>query len=124
MTRVGTGEARFPAHRVVLSAAIYVLEFAIIVASYFGLADPRCCCRRSIRPQHRCGRRPGWRSLLSCSAAIAFGRRYCWELFPLMPFRFSDAVTARSLLQSASIAIGITLAALAGAWLINRWSYG
>jgi PAS domain S-box-containing protein len=37
---------------------------------------------------------------------------------------FSGAMTANWLLQSTSIAIGTTLAALAGAWLINRRSYG
>jgi PAS domain S-box-containing protein len=36
----------------------------------------------------------------------------------------SEAMAARSLLESGSIAIGTLLAALAGAWLINRWSNG
>ncbi len=133
MTRVGTGEARVPALRVVLSAAIYALEFAIIVASYVGIAASTLLLP-AINPTAT----PLWPPTGVALALVLLRGYRVWPAIVVGYFSanavfsgaFSSGViasgslAARALLQSGSIAIGATLAALAGAWLINRWSDG
>jgi len=123
MTRVTTGEVKFRALRVVLSAALYVLEFAIIVASYFGLATSTLLLP-AINPTAT----PLWPPTGVALALVLLRGYRVWPAILVAAFSAHavsfGAITVRSLLQSGSIGIGTTFAALAGAWLINRWSYG
>jgi PAS domain S-box-containing protein len=126
MTKAGTGEAQFPTLRAVLSAATYSLELAIIAAIYVGLAGSA-----QVLPTINPAVTPLWPPTGVALAivllrgyrvwlAIYVGAFFAHAISSISP----DAITVGSLLDSTSIGIGTTLAALAGAWLINRWSYG
>jgi PAS domain S-box-containing protein len=126
MTRAGTGEANTTALPAVLSAASYALELAIIVASYIGLSEGALLLP-SINPAAASLWPP-----TGVALALVLLRGYrIWPgiLFgafsaPAVSSIRSDAITLGSLLEPGLIGIGITLGALAGAWLINRWSHG
>jgi len=126
MTRAGTGEASLPALRAVLGAASYALELAIIAACYFGLGEAAL-----LLPALNPAATPSWPPTgVALALVLLRGYRIWPGIFvgafsaPAVSAILSDAMTANSLLEPASIGIGTTLAALAGAWLINRWSYG
>ena len=123
MTEAGTGAARFPALSAVLSAAIYAIELAIIAASYFSLAKSAL-----LLPAINPAATPLWPPT---GVALAFVLLRGYRVWPaILVSSFSaNAVSSGTMMaswpyQSTSIAIGTTLAALAGAWLINRRSYG
>jgi PAS domain S-box-containing protein len=130
MTEAGTGAARFRALSAVRGAVIYAVELTIIAASYFSLADS-ALLRHAMNPAAT----PLWPPTGVALAFVLLRGYRVWpailvsSFFALASFFsaqtiFSGAMTANWLLQSTSIAIGTTLAALAGAWLINRRSYG
>jgi PAS domain S-box-containing protein len=123
MTRAGIGEARIPALRTVLSAATYTLELAIIAASYFGLAESA-----QLLPAVNPAATPLWPPSGVALAVVLLRGYRVWPAIVVGSFSANaisfGAITASSLLESGSIGIGTTLAALAGAWLINRWSNG
>src|SRR6266481_1311546 len=123
MAGAGTGAARFPALSAVLSAVIYAIELAIIAASYFGLAESAL-----LLPAINPAATPLWPPTGVALAFVLLRGYRVWPAILLPSFAAnavsSSAVTAGWLLQSTSIATGTTLAALAGAWLINRRSYG
>jgi PAS domain S-box-containing protein len=130
MTEAGTGAARFCALSAVRGAVIYAVELTIIGASYFSLADS-ALLRHAMNPAAT----PLWPPTGVALAFVLLRGYRVWpailvsSFFALASFFsaqtiFSGAMTANWLLQSTSIAIGTTLAALAGAWLINRRSYG
>ncbi len=123
MTRAGIGEARVPALHAVLSAATYALELAIIAVSYFGLAGAAL-----LLPAGNPAATPLWPPTGVALALVLLRGYRVWPALLVGCFSahaiYSGAITADSLLESGSIGIGTTLAALAGAGLINRWSYG
>jgi PAS domain S-box-containing protein len=122
MARTGTGEARFPGLRAVLSAAAYALELAIIAASYVGLAQSALLLP-AINPVAT----PLWPPTGVALAVVLLRGYRVWPAIVIGAFCAhaisSDALTA-SLLESGAIGVGTALAAFAGAWLINHWSYG
>jgi PAS domain S-box-containing protein len=126
MTRAGSGEANTIALPVVLGAASYALELAIIVGSYIGLGEAAL-----FLPAINPAATPLWPPT-GVALALVLLRGYrvwpgiLWGAFsaPAVSSIRSDAMTLGSLLEPALIGIGITLGALAGAWLINRWSHG
>ncbi|MGA8694483.1 MAG: MASE1 domain-containing protein [Xanthobacteraceae bacterium] len=123
MTEAGTGAARFPALSAVLSAAIYAIELAIIAASYFSLAKSAL-----LLPAINPAATPLWPPTGVALAFVLLRGYRVWPAILVSSFSAnavsSGTMMASWLYQSTSIAIGTTLAALAGAWLINRRSYG
>jgi PAS domain S-box-containing protein len=123
MTEAGTGATRFPAFRAVLSAVIYAIELAIIAASYFSLAESAL-----LLPAINPAATPLWPPTGVALAFVLLRGYRVWPAILVSSFSAnavsSGTMTASWLFQSTSIAIGTTLAALAGAWLINHRSYG
>ena len=118
MKSPGPGEAKFPPFRSILGAAIYVLELVTVAAIYFGFAESGLLLP-SINPAAT----PLWPPTGFALALVLVRGYRIWPAI-LVGSLSSEAMAARSLLESGSIAIGTLLAALAGAWLINRWSNG
>ena len=123
MAGAGTGAARFPAVSAVLSAVIYAIELAIIAASYFSLAESAL-----LLPAINPAATPLWPPTGVALAVVLLRGYRVWPAILVSSFSANaispGTMTASWLLQSTSIAIGTTLAALAGAWLINHRSYG
>ena len=123
MTEAGTGATRFPALSAVLSAVIYAIELAIIAASYFSLAESAL-----LLPAINPAATPLWPPTGVALAFVLLRGYRVWPAILVSSFSAnavsSGTMTASWLFQSTSIAIGTTLAALAGAWLINHRSYG
>jgi len=123
MAGAGTGAARFPAVSAVLSAVIYAIELAIIAASYFSLAESAL-----LLPAINPAATPLWPPTGVALAFVLLRGYRVWPAILVSSFSANaispGTMTASWLLQSTSIAIGTTLAALAGAWLINHRSYG
>jgi PAS domain S-box-containing protein len=123
MTEAGTGAARFPALSTVLGAVIYAIELAVIAASYFSLAESAL-----LLPAINPAATPLWPPTGAALAFVLLRGYRVWPAILVSSFSAnavsSGTMTASWLLQSTSIAIGTTLAALAGAWLINHRSYG
>ena len=118
MKRVGTGEAESTVLGSAPNAAIYVLELVMVVASYFGLAEVDLVLP-SINPTAT----PLWPPSGFALALLLLRGYRIWPAILLGSF-FSHAVVARSLFAAGFIGVGTLLAALAGTWLINRWSNG
>ena len=118
MKRVGTGEAESTVLGSAPNAAIYVLELVMVVASYFGLAEVELVLP-SINPTAT----PLWPPSGFALALLLLRGYRIWPAILLGSF-FSHTVVARSLLAAGFIGVGTLLAALAGTWLINRWSNG
>jgi PAS domain S-box-containing protein len=123
MTEAGSGAARFPALSAVLSAAIYAIELAAIAASYFSLAEAAL-----LLPAINPAATPIWPPTGFALAFVLLRGYRVWPAILVSSFSAnavsSGMMTDSWLLQSTSIAFGTTLAALAGAWLINHRSYG
>ena len=118
MHGAGIGEARFPALRGVLKVATYALEFAIITVAYFGLGEASLWLP-SINPTAT----PLWPPTgLALGLVLLRGYRV-WPAILLGSFS-STVLAAGSLVESVCVGVGTVLAALAGGWLIERWSQG
>jgi PAS domain S-box-containing protein len=123
MTRAGTGEAQLPPLRAVLDAATIALELVIIAVIYFGLAEAAL-----LLPVLNPVATPLWPATgVALGIVLLRGYRVWPAIFAgcfVAHAVSSGVVDVRPLVESGSIALGTTLAALAGAWLINRWSHG
>jgi PAS domain S-box-containing protein len=123
MTEAASGAARFSALSVVLSAAIYAIELAAIAASYLSLAETAL-----LLPAINPAATPIWPPTGFALAFVLLRGYRVWPAILVSSFSAnavsSGTMTDSWLLQSTSIAFGTTLAALAGAWLINHRSYG
>jgi PAS domain S-box-containing protein len=123
MTEAGSGAARFPALSAVLSAGIYAIELAAIAASYFSVAEAAL-----LLPAINPAATPIWPPTGFALAFVLLRGYRVWPAILVSSFSAnavsSGPMTDGWLLQSTSIALGTTLAALAGAWLINHRSYG
>ena len=120
MTRTGTSEARFPNLPGNLSGARYFLELAIIAATYFGIAKTAL-----LVPAINATAMPLWPPTGVALSVILLRGDRVWPAI-LIGSIFATAITSSpmALWESDSNAIATTVAALAGAWLINRWSQG
>jgi integral membrane sensor domain MASE1 len=123
MTEAGSGAAKFSALGAVLSAAIYAIELAAIAASYFSLAEAAL-----LLPAINPAATPIWPPTRFALAFVLLRGYRVWPAILVSSFSANEVssgtMTDSWLLQSTSIAFGTTLAALAGAWLINHRSYG
>jgi PAS domain S-box-containing protein len=115
---VGSGEAGFPGLRGILRAATYALEFVAITAGYFGLAVSGLLIP-GIHPTAT----PLWPPTGLALALVLLRGYRIWPAIAVGAF-VSSALVNDSPVESAFIAIGVPLAALAGAWLTSRWSSG
>lgn len=117
-----TGEIRFPALRQVLSAATYALELAAIAAVYVGLAELGAAA-----PWINPTATPLWPPTGTALALILLRGYRMWPALLVGAFLaiafFANGAGVSSL-EAGIIAIGVLLSALAGAWLINRFSDG
>jgi PAS domain S-box-containing protein len=126
MTRARIGEVNFSTLGAVMSAASYALELAIIAASYIGLAEAAL-----LLPAINPAATPLWPPTGVALALVLLRGYRVWPGILMGAISASavssirpDAMMLGSFLEPISIGIGTTLAALAGAWLINRWSCG
>jgi integral membrane sensor domain MASE1 len=96
----------------------YLIEFAAVAVVYFGVAKLSLTLA-SIHPSAT----PIWPPTgLALAAVLLWGHR-------IWPAIFAGALvvnlnTAGSISTSSAIALGNTLEAVIGGWLINRWSDG
>ena len=118
MKSAGTGEATRPALRNILSVALYLLELAAIAAGYFGLAESA-----QLVPAIDPSGTPLWPPTGIALALILLRGYRIWPAILAGSF-FSGTMAARPLVDSGFIAAGTLLAAMAGAWLVGRWSNG
>jgi PAS domain S-box-containing protein len=118
MTLAETGEARVIDLRGVLKAATYALELVVIAAAYFGLGISAL-----VLPWINPTATPLWPPTGLALALILLRGYRIWPALATGAF-FATAYTSSSLLMSSAIAIGMPLAAMAGAWLLGRWSHG
>jgi PAS domain S-box-containing protein len=118
MTLAETGEARVIDLRGVLKAATYALELVVIAAAYFGLGISAL-----VLPWINPTATPLWPPTGLALALILLRGYRIWPALATGAF-FATAYTSGSLLLSCSVAIGMPLAAMAGALLLGRWSNG
>ena len=118
MKRAGTGGDGFPVPRGANSAATYLLEFLLIAASYGGLAE-----LEFIWPSFNPITTPLWPPTGFALALFLLRGYRIWPAILLGSFA-SGIIAARSLFDSSGATIAMLFAALAGAWLLNRWSQG
>jgi PAS domain S-box-containing protein len=104
--------------RGVLKAIAYVLELAAIAVGYFGLAISGL-----LIPWINPTATPLWPPTGLALALILIRGYRVWPAIVVGAF-FSTAVGSGSLAEATCIALGTPAAALAGAWLIERWSRG
>src|ERR1700722_12257196 len=113
-----TGEARSIDLHGVFKAATYTLELIVIATAYFGLAVSGL-----LIPWINPTATPLWPPTGLALALILLRVYRIWPAIVVGGF-FSTAVDGGALSEAGRIALGTPIAALAGAWLINRWSHG
>src|SRR5258708_15672506 len=118
MTGTATGKTRSIDLRGLLKAATYTLELITIATAYFGLAVSGL-----LLPWINPTATPLWPPTGLALALVLIRGYRIWPAILVGAF-FSTAVGSGSLSEAACIALGTPVAALAGAWLINRWSHG
>jgi PAS domain S-box-containing protein len=118
MTSAATGKARPIGLHGVFKAATYTLELIAIAIAYFGLAVSGL-----LVPWINPTATPLWPPTGLALALMLIRGYRIWPAILVGGF-FSTAVDGGALSEAACIALGTPIAALAGAWLINRWSHG
>ena len=118
MRRSDGGEATHTAFRGVLDIVLYALELAAVAAAFFGLAYSS-----RLLPAINPAESPLWPPTGIALALVLLRGYRIWPAILIGSF-MSGAVAARPLADSACVAIATLLAALAGAWVVNRWANG
>ena len=118
MTSAALGKAGSIGLRGVLKAAAYTLELIAIATAYFGLA-----LSGLLVPWINPTATPLWPPTGLALALMLIRGYRIWPAILVGAF-FSTAVDGGALSEAACIALGTPIAALAGAWLIDRWSHG
>jgi PAS domain S-box-containing protein len=112
------GKAKISAFGSARSAATYLVELSIIVASYVGLAESAL-----LLPAINPAATPLWPPTGFALALVLLRDYRIWPAIfvgSLSPYILSSG----SLLELGCVGIGTLLAAFAGRWLISRWSNG
>ena len=112
------GDGGFFFLRSVSNAATYALELMIAAACYVGLAATPL-----ILPSLNPTGTPLWPPTGFALALFLLSGPRMWPAILLGSFSFS-AIATHSLISPGFAAAGTALAGFAGAWLIDRWSYG
>jgi PAS domain S-box-containing protein len=118
MTSAAIGKTPSIGLRGVLAAVTYTLELIAIAAAYFGLAVSGL-----LIPWINPTATPLWPPTGLALALVLLRGYRIWPAILVGAF-FSTAVGGGGLSEAACIALGTPIAALAGAWLIERWSHG
>jgi PAS domain S-box-containing protein len=118
MRSPGSGDGGFRVLRSVPNAATYALELIIAAACYVGLAAAPL-----ILPSLNPTGTPLWPPTGFALALFLLSGARMWPAILLGSFSFA-AIATRSLISPGFAAAGTALAGFAGAWLIDRWSYG
>src|SRR5580700_1262034 len=118
MTSAAIGNSRSFALHGVLQAVAYILELFAIAGAYFGLAVSGL-----LIPWINPTATPLWPPTGLALALMLIRGYRIWPAIFVGGF-FSTAVGGGALSEAACIALGTPTAALAGAWLIDRWSHG
>jgi PAS domain S-box-containing protein len=113
-----TGDSGFFFLRSVPNAATYALELMIAAACYLGLAATPL-----ILPSLNPTGTPLWPPTGFALALFLLSGPRMWPAILLGSFSFS-AIATHSLISPGFAAAGTALAGFAGAWLIDRWSFG
>jgi len=124
MTRAGTGEAQqLPPLRAVLDAATIALELVLIAVIYFGLTSAAL-----LIPVLNPAGTPLWPATgVALGIIMLRGYRVAAAIFAgsfVAHIVASGVVEIRPIVEAGAAALGTTLAALAGAWVLERWSHG
>jgi PAS domain S-box-containing protein len=119
MTTAGNREANVPAPQAILRTTIYVLELATIALGYVGLASTAI-----LFPAISTIETPLWPPTGVVLAIVLLRGHRIWPAIFIGSFSANAISVGALTTQSPAIALGTTLAALAGARLINYWSYG
>ena len=123
MTTARIGRLNFLDLSAVLRAATYLLELAVIAASYFGVANIAL-----LLPAANPAATPLWPPTGVALCLVLLCGYRIWPAIFLGAFSASAfsvyGMTMASLPAAASIGIATAAAASAGAWLIDRWSNG
>ena len=114
MTHAGTGGVRSLDLRKFLKAATFALELVAIAAGYFGLGVSTL-----LLPWANPTATTLWPPTGVALALILLRGNRVWPALVTGAF-FATAVTTSSLAASCCIAVGVPLAAAAGAWVIER----
>jgi len=118
MTSAAIGKTPSIGLRGVLAAVTYALELMAIAAAYFGLAVSGL-----LLPWINPTATPLWPPTGLALALVLLRGYRIWPALLVGAF-FSTAVGGGGLSEATCIALGTPIAALAGAWLIERWSHG
>ena len=118
MTSAATGKARSFGLHGVLQAVAYILELFAIAGAYFGLAVSGL-----LIPWINPTATPLWPPTGVALALMLIRGYRIWPAIFVGGF-FATAVGGGALSEAACVALGTPTAALAGTWLINRWSHG
>jgi PAS domain S-box-containing protein len=118
MTGAAIGKTPSIGLRGVLAAVTYTLELMAIAAAYFGLAVSGL-----LIPWINPTATPLWPPTGLALALVLLRGYRIWPAILVGAF-FSTAVGGGGLSEAACIALGTPIAALAGAWLIERCSHG
>jgi PAS domain S-box-containing protein len=118
MTSAAIDKAGSIGLRGVLKAATYTLELTAIAAAYFGIAVSGL-----LVPWINPTATPLWPPTGLALALMLIRGYRIWPAILVGAF-CSTVVGSGSLSEAACIALGTPSAALAGAWLVNRWSHG
>jgi len=113
-----SGDGGFRFLRSVPSAATYALELIIAAACYVGLAAAPL-----ILPSLNPTGTPLWPPTGFALALFLLSGPRMWPAILLGSFSFA-AIDTRSLISPGFAAAGTALAGFAGAWCLDRWSYG
>src|ERR1700676_2091628 len=118
MERARFGKAKISVFGSARSAATYLVELSIVVASYIGLAESAL-----LLPAINPAATPLWPPTGFALALVLLRGYRIWPAIlvgSLSPY----LMAGRSLLELGSVGISTLLAAFAGTWLISRWSNG
>ena len=124
MTRAGTGEAQqLPPLRAVLDAATIALELVLIAVIFFGLTSAAL-----LVPVLNPAGTPLWPATgIALGVIMLRGYRVAPAIFAgsfVAHVVASGALDIRPVVDAGAAALGTTLAALVGAWVLERWSHG
>ncbi|MFY9771780.1 MAG: MASE1 domain-containing protein [Xanthobacteraceae bacterium] len=117
MPTAGNSGPKSAAPQVYLRAIIYGLEIAIVAIVYIGVARTSLLVPAAVQT-------PLWPPTGMALAIILLRGYRIWPAVLIGSFSAIAITTGVLTAQGPSIAIGTTLAAVAGARVINYWSYG
>jgi PAS domain S-box-containing protein len=117
MERARFGLAKIFAFGSARSAAIYLVELLIVATIYIGFAESA-----RLLPAISSVATPLWPPTGFALALVLLRGYRIWPA--ILAGSVSHLMASQSALEFSSVAIGTLVAAVAGTWLINRWSNG